>query len=107
MSPIGTGADPRRASSARARTAWADFAVMTSNRAASLVCGHDGPEEDGPLGASARADGGHLLLLCAAQPELRSRVDRPCRSQVRSRERVRAPVLPLVARAAHAHGPDQ
>src|SRR3954447_4328416 len=37
ISPIGTGAEPRRASSASARTAWADFAVMTSNRRASLV----------------------------------------------------------------------
>src|SRR3954471_21363911 len=93
ISPIGTGAVPRRASSARARTALADFVVITSNRRASLVCVHDGPEETRPLGASACAHGVDLLLLRAAEPQLRPGMDRPRRSQVRARRRVRAAVL--------------
>src|SRR3954468_6641550 len=95
ISPIGTGAVPRRATSAKARTALADFVVITSNRRASLVCVHDGPEEDGPLGAPNRADGGHFLLLSPAEPELRAGLDRPRRAQVHPCERVRAPVLPV------------
>src|SRR4051812_25181351 len=105
ISPIGTGAEPRRASSASARTAWADFAVMTNNRRASLLFGHDGPEEDGPLGAPARAHGRDLPVLCAAKSQLRAGLDRPRGPQDRARERVRAAVFPLVARAAHTYGP--
>src|SRR4051812_17707694 len=95
ISPIGTGDAPRRASSARARTAYADFAVMTSNRRTSLLFGHDSAEEARPVGTPAAAHGCHLLLLGAAESELGSRLDRPRGAQVRPRQRVRAALLPL------------
>src|SRR3954463_16578284 len=100
-SPIGTGEPPRRASSPRARTAYADFAVMTSNRAASLVCGHDDAEETRPVAAATGANGRHLLLVGAAEPQLRAWLDRPRGPQDRARQRVRAALLPVVARASH------
>src|SRR5947209_8461466 len=100
ISPIGTGTLPRRASSARARTAQADFAVMTSNGCASLLCADAGPEEDGSLGAALGADGADLRVVGAAEPELGPGLDRPRRAQADPRERVRPADVPLVARAA-------
>src|SRR3954453_14074965 len=96
-SPIGTGASPRRASSARARTAYADFAVMTSNRQRTLLFEHDGPEEARPVAPAAGPHGRHFFLFRAAESELGPRLDRPRRPQDRARQRVRASVLPLVA----------
>src|SRR5437763_5005905 len=102
ISPIGTGTRPRRASAARARTAQADFAVMTSKGCASLLCADAGPEEDGPLGAAFGADGADLRVVGAAEPELGPGLDRPRRAQADPRRRVRAPDVPVVACAEDA-----
>src|SRR3954453_10170593 len=77
---------------------------MTNNRRASLLFAHDGPAEDGPLGAPARAHGRDLPVLSVAKSQLRVGLDRPRGPQDRARERVRPAVFPLVARAAHTYG---
>src|SRR5947208_9567929 len=102
ISPIGTGPLPRRASSASARTAYADLVVMTSKACATLRDGDDGPEEDGPLAPAASLDGSHLRAVRTAEPEFRARLDRPRRSQGDPRQRIRPALLPLVAGDAPA-----
>src|SRR4051812_25345173 len=111
ISPMGTGpAPPLRASSASARTAYGAFDVIASISATRLSVLDSEPPPIGPVAAAARADGGDLLLLRAARPELGARDDRSDRAQDRAHGGVRAALLPLVARPpdggrAHARHP--